>query len=106
MEPADKPAFIFSGKVRYNIARNLKTFRVILEGVEEIRVKLAKEKAIGLPEMDDKGRAEFIKEFTEVLDLENDVQIFPVTVADLDLDKNQIHLPILTELLGTIIVES
>lgn len=106
LEPLDKPAFVFSGKVRYNIARSLKLLGNVLEVVETVRVKMVRERLKdGQTELVEPARADFIRSFGEVLETESELTLYPVTVAELDLDKNQIPMVLLAELIGKMVVD-
>jgi hypothetical protein len=106
LEPADKPGFVFSGKVRYNIARNLRLLRTVLEEVEAMRVKLVKERLpSGASELTGPERADFEGHFSEILQTETELALYTVTIAELDLDKNQIPLLLLAELVDKMIIE-
>ena len=106
LEPEGKPPFVFSGKVRYNLARNLKRLGSALDELESLRVKMVRERlAPGETELAEDTRMDFIRLYSDVLDAETDIDLFTVSPTDLDLDKNQIPLVVLTQVIGTVLTE-
>lgn len=106
LEPEGKPPFTFPGKVRYNFARNLKCLSEALSVLESMRVKLIRERlAAGEVELAQETRIDFLKVYEEILNAETDLNLYPVTISELNLDKNQISVILLAELMGAVIVE-
>jgi hypothetical protein len=106
LEPLDKPAFVFSGKVRYNIARNIKLLSQVVSDIENMRIKLVTEKLKpGESELTGTSRIDFLRDFNGVLETETDIDLIIMKISDLDLDKNQIQVGLLSELVDVLFIQ-
>jgi hypothetical protein len=106
LEPAEGISpYKFRGKVRFALAESLRHLKTRLNGVEELRVKMLKEKLNGSGKLSESQLAEFQTEFLDVLNQEVEVEVHQIQEADIDLDHNQIPIQKLAPLLGTLIAD-
>ena len=83
------------GRVRYGLAKSMRAIRLVLEDIEQCRIKLIQKHAIpdeeGKPTVKD-GQfqmgdpAKFKAEFQELLEVENDIDIHQVEADDALID--------------------
>ena len=96
----------YKAKTVFNLSRNIKVTRVIVEELEEIRNEtIAKYRKPGMTNLEGEDAFNFSKEFSEVLKSESEVDIRQVDIKDLDLDTNNVDISGgLSVLLGTVII--
>lgn len=107
-KPTNVSNFKFKASVIYALAKNLRRLKSLTEDVEQTRVKLVKkyQETPDQEKLSDTARKQFLKEYDEFLQTEIDVNFHKIKEEDLDLDTNKVPVPIIAELLGTIIEEA
>ena len=113
-QPRDRQ-MVFPGKTIYSLGRNLRRVKSAAEEIEETRIKLVekhleaqkKDKEFQgkdgepLPQLVERGPygQAFLKEFEGILEQTQEIELFPIKVSQLDLDKNStLPFSVLTDL--------
>jgi hypothetical protein len=94
--------FKFSGKTRWNLAKNLSILSSAVERYEKVKndIILQVTGGVGIIEENDHAKmAEFVKLLSPILEAEEDFPgILKIKESDLNLDQNQIPLAVLKSL--------
>lgn len=116
-KPTFIPKFKNPGKVRYNLAKTTKALKAQADAVNDvlqpiIRELFAEQEADGVKAkiLDDKRQRKYAELIKPILDAEEDLDIRPVAMDDLDLENNAYPFGAdgkgLADLLGTVIAEN
>lgn len=112
LDPQRGPSpFKFSAKVRYALALNLQEVQRLVEPLEALRHKLVAEHGITVEEVDG-GRqklsgdrlSDYVSAVSSLMSEESEVNVRKIKVDDLNLDVNQVALPLLC-ILSACVVE-
>lgn len=102
--------FKFSGETVLKLVKNTKILKTHREEIEETRKKVV-EKYKTRPEddaiTDINKQKEFIKEYEDFLNLEDDFDLKTISYSDLNIDENKNNIPasIVEELLDRVVLE-
>lgn len=106
-QPKEIQNFKFDAEVIYNLAVTLNNLQPFVENVEKVRLLLIKKH--NLDDNKDPKRntnyAKFVEEYTKILDKHEDVEILTIKKDDLNLKENKLPITVLSDLLGTVIVD-
>lgn len=101
---AKLPKMNFKGKVLYALTKNYKKLDSIFEDVEKTRVTLVRKyNPDNKEQIPDENRNNYTKEIIELLDEVENIEFHQIDVNDLELDKNQIPVQMLSQLMDTVV---
>jgi len=106
-KPTNVSNFKFKASAIYGLSKNLRKLKTAVEDIEKARVATFK-KYQDTPDQESlKGDAlqKFVKEYNDFLDTSTTVNLYSIKLSDLDLDTNKVSIPVLSELLDTIVVD-
>jgi hypothetical protein len=98
--------FKFDGEVIYSLAVTLKNIQPIVENVDKVRLSLIKKYDLDNKKNANynKNHASFVDEYTRILDKQEEVEILTIKKDDLNLKENKIPITVLSDLLGSVII--
>lgn len=108
--PQAKSMLNLSGSARVHLAESVAALQEKLDRLENVRQKLIRDhdlKRIPMPDgnvrLEGESFGRYQEAWQDALETEVDVDLQPIAIGDLDLDKNQISTMHLAALLGSVV---